>query len=97
MSWSAGRGCCIRPTGRTWRSAGRSRVRRWGEGLAGEAGRAAVDWARQALGARHIISLIEPRNARSIRVAEKLGMSQEGEIELRGHSLRIYGLDLSAA
>lgn len=71
--------------------------RRWGEGLAGEAGRAAVDWAQQALGARHIISLIEPRNARSIRVAEKLGMTQEGEIELRGHSLRIYGRELPAA
>lgn len=70
---------------------------RWGEGLAGEAGRAAVDWAQQALGARHIISLIEPHNARSIRVAEKLGMTEEGEIELRGHMLRIYGLDLPAA
>jgi RimJ/RimL family protein N-acetyltransferase len=70
---------------------------RWGEGLAGEAGRAAVDWAERALGARHIISLIEPRNARSIRVAEKLGMTQEGETELRGHTLRIYGLDLPAA
>jgi RimJ/RimL family protein N-acetyltransferase len=67
---------------------------RWGEGLAGEAGRAAVDWAHEALGARHVISLIEPRNTRSIRVAQKLGMTEEGEIELRGHALRIYGMNL---
>jgi RimJ/RimL family protein N-acetyltransferase len=67
---------------------------RWGEGLAGEAGRAAVDWAHQVLGARHIISLIAPDNGRSIRVAEKLGLAQEGATELRGFSLRIYGSDL---
>jgi RimJ/RimL family protein N-acetyltransferase len=67
---------------------------RWGEGLAGEAGRAAVDWAHQVLGARHIISLIAPENVRSIRVAEKLGLTQEGATELRGYSLRIYGSDL---
>jgi RimJ/RimL family protein N-acetyltransferase len=70
---------------------------RWGEGLAGEAGRAAVEWAREALGARHVISLIEAGNARSIRVAEKLGMTHEGENELRGHSLQIYGMDLKPA
>jgi RimJ/RimL family protein N-acetyltransferase len=67
---------------------------RWGEGLATEAGRAAADWAHEVLGAHHIISLIEPANTRSIRVAEKLGMTEEGATELRGHSLRIYGSEL---
>jgi RimJ/RimL family protein N-acetyltransferase len=67
---------------------------RWGEGLAGEAGRAAVQWAHHALGARHIIILIAPGNVRSIRVAEKLGLSEEGATELRGHSLRICGSDV---
>jgi RimJ/RimL family protein N-acetyltransferase len=67
---------------------------RWGEGLAGEAGRAAIDWAHEVLGARHVISLIAPDNRRSLRVAQKLGMSEEGTTELRGYSLRIYGTDL---
>ena len=67
---------------------------RWGEGFATEAGRASAAWAYDVLGVSHLISLIEPGNARSIRVAEKLGMTEEGATELRGHSLRIYGSDL---
>ena len=68
--------------------------KRWGEGLAGEAGRAAVDWARSELGTAHIISLIAPQNLRSQRVAEKLGERREGRAEVRGHELEIWGADL---
>ena len=50
----------------------------WGNGYAGEAARAAMDWARAELGADHLISLIADDNRRSQRVAEKLGMEQEG-------------------
>ena len=67
---------------------------RWGEGFAGEAARAAAAWAAEELGASHLISLIEPANARSIRVAEKLGMAAEGATRLRGFQLTIYGGDL---
>ena len=67
---------------------------RWGEGFAGEAARAAAAWAAEELGASHLISLIEPANARSIRVAEKLGMAAEGVTRLRGFQLTIYGSDL---
>jgi RimJ/RimL family protein N-acetyltransferase len=67
---------------------------RWGQGLAGEAGRAAIDWAHDVLGARHVISLIAPDNTRSQRVAEKLGLEEEGATELRGHALAIWGGDL---
>lgn len=67
---------------------------RWGEGFAGEAARAAAAWAEEELGAEHLISLIEPANARSIRVAEKLGMAAEGVTRLRGFQLTIYGSDL---
>ena len=45
----------------------------WGNGYAVEAGRMALHHARHTLGIQHIISLILPENARSIRVAEKLG------------------------
>jgi RimJ/RimL family protein N-acetyltransferase len=67
---------------------------RWGEGFAGEAARAAAGWAREQLEADHLISLIAPANARSIRVAEKLGMIEEGATRLRGFQLTIYGSDL---
>jgi RimJ/RimL family protein N-acetyltransferase len=67
---------------------------RWGRGYAGEAGRAAIDWARSELGATHLISLIGDSNIRSQRVAAKLGMSLEGRARVRGFDLRVYGLDL---
>lgn len=66
----------------------------WGNGYAGEAARAAMDWARAELGAEHLISLIDDDNRRSQRVAEKLGMEQEGRAEVRGFELRVYGIDL---
>ena len=66
----------------------------WGNGYAGEAGRAAIDWARDELGADRVISLIADDNHRSQRVAEKLGMRVEGRASLRGHDLRVFGVDL---
>jgi RimJ/RimL family protein N-acetyltransferase len=67
---------------------------RWGEGFAGEAARASAGWAQAELGAERLISLIAPSNSRSIRVAEKLGMSPEGTTVVRGHSLTVYASDL---
>jgi RimJ/RimL family protein N-acetyltransferase len=69
----------------------------WGKGYAGEAGRAACEWAQDAVGTRHILSLIHPGNAQSIRVAEKLGLSHEGEHRTRGFVLSVYGGDLPLA
>jgi RimJ/RimL family protein N-acetyltransferase len=66
----------------------------WGNGYAGEAARAATEWARNELGADHLISLIADDNRRSQRVAEKLGMELEGRAQVRGHDLRMYGIDL---
>jgi RimJ/RimL family protein N-acetyltransferase len=66
----------------------------WGRGLATEAGRAAMEWACEELGADHVISLIADDNHASQRVAEKLGMSLEGRATVRGHDLRVYGTDL---
>jgi RimJ/RimL family protein N-acetyltransferase len=66
----------------------------WGKGYAPEAGRAACEWARDQLGARHILSLIHPDNAQSIRVAEKLGETFEGHHTTRGFVLSVYGTDL---
>ena len=53
----------------------------WGNRYATEAARPALHHARQTLGIRHVISLILPENARSIRVAEKLdGYEEKREI-----------------
>jgi RimJ/RimL family protein N-acetyltransferase len=64
---------------------------RWGHGFAPEAGRAAMDWARTELGATKLISLIADENARSQRVAAKLGMKLEDRAVVRGHELGVYG------
>lgn len=68
---------------------------RWGRGYAPEAARASMDWARDALGAGHLISLIEDDNERSRRVAEKLGMTLEGRTTVRRvYELGVFGTDL---
>jgi RimJ/RimL family protein N-acetyltransferase len=46
----------------------------WGRGLATEAARASVAFGFERLGLRLIVSVVDARNERSLRVAEKLGM-----------------------
>jgi RimJ/RimL family protein N-acetyltransferase len=52
----------------------------WGRGLATEAATAARDDALGRLRLRELISIIHPRNARSQRVAAKLGMGLERRV-----------------
>jgi RimJ/RimL family protein N-acetyltransferase len=47
----------------------------WGRGFATEAARAVAAWGFQRLPVPYLTSCIEPRNARSIAVAERLGMT----------------------
>jgi RimJ/RimL family protein N-acetyltransferase len=63
----------------------------WGRGLATEGSRAALAYAFETVGADHVVSLIRPDNAASIRVAEKLGERLEREIELFGAPVLLYG------
>ena len=56
----------------------------WGRGIATEAVRAARDWAFANRGFSRLASFILPDNARSIRVAEKLGAVRESMVSLRG-------------
>jgi RimJ/RimL family protein N-acetyltransferase len=71
----------------------------WGRGYAPEAGQASIDWARDALGADHVVSLIEDSNERSARVAEKLGMRVEGRTRIVNgqFEVRIFGIDLGTS
>jgi RimJ/RimL family protein N-acetyltransferase len=65
----------------------------WGKGYATEAARAAVHHAFTTLGADHLISIIRPTNAASIRVAEKVGETYERTARVGGREVSIYGLD----
>jgi RimJ/RimL family protein N-acetyltransferase len=65
----------------------------WGQGLATEGGRAALDYAFNHLGAAHVVSVIHPENAASIRVAERLGERFERRDVVNGNEVVIYGID----
>lgn len=62
------------------------------QGFATEGARAALTYAFQELGKEHVISLIHPQNAPSIRVAERLGERLEGESVLFGTRVLVYGI-----
>jgi RimJ/RimL family protein N-acetyltransferase len=64
----------------------------WGRGYATEGARRALRYAFEELGREHVISLIRPDNAPSVRVAERLGESLEGRVELFGSDALVYGI-----
>lgn len=67
----------------------------WGRGLATEGARAALEYAFTTLGADHVISVIDPRNTRSIRVAERIGERFERKYDFDGNPVLIYGITRS--
>lgn len=62
----------------------------WGLGLGTEAARATRDYAFGTLALPRIISIIEPENIGSIRVAEKAGLRFERETYKWERTVRIY-------
>ena len=67
----------------------------WGKGYATEAARRCLEYARLEMRRTHLISLIDPLNASSIRVAERIGETLEGEVDVQGHRLLQYGIRFS--
>jgi RimJ/RimL family protein N-acetyltransferase len=65
----------------------------WGRGLATEGGRAALDHAFTHLGAERIISIIQPGNTASIRVAERLGERFERHDTINSIAVLIYVIE----
>ena len=65
----------------------------WGKGFATEGARRALDYAFTELDKTHVISCIHPENSPSIRVAERLGEKLEGESEILGIKVLVYGVD----
>ena len=68
----------------------------WGQGLATEAARAALDFGFGELGLAEIVSFTALGNARSVAVMERLGMRRDGEFDHPrfpdGHRLRRHVL-----
>ncbi len=64
--------------------------RHQGRGYATEASRFALDHALDVLRRPRVISLVRPGNEASLRVAQKLGMRREGEIELLGGPVIVH-------
>ncbi len=69
--------------------------RHWGKGLATEAAAAWRDHGF-ALGRSRLISIIDPGNQPSIRVAERIGMRLHHETEKFGKHVRIYAVERPA-
>ena len=64
----------------------------WNCGFATEAAIACRDAAFADLKLNHVVSLIDPANHASRRVAEKVGMSCEKEIDRWGKRIQVYGM-----
>ena len=63
-----------------------------GRGYATEGAKAALRYAFEVMNREKIISLIQPANTASIRVAVRLGESLDGESEVFGKKVLIYGI-----
>jgi RimJ/RimL family protein N-acetyltransferase len=68
------------------------RPQHWGQGFATEAARACSEWGFANLDVPYLTAMIHPGNARSIAVAERLGMSPGREDELHGGPVVVYVL-----
>ncbi len=64
----------------------------WGQGLATEAAQACKQYGFQQLGLERIISLIDPGNVPSVRVAERAGMRFEKEIMKWEKLIHLYSV-----
>jgi RimJ/RimL family protein N-acetyltransferase len=65
----------------------------WGQGLATEGAAASVRYGFEELGLERIISIIQPENTASRRVAEKAGLTLQGETRWRGNAVVWYAID----
>jgi RimJ/RimL family protein N-acetyltransferase len=62
----------------------------WGRGFATEGAQAALQFAFTQMGQPHVISLIDPANAASIRVAQRLGERLVGSTEVMAKPALVY-------
>jgi RimJ/RimL family protein N-acetyltransferase len=65
----------------------------WGRGFATEAGRACLEWGFRALDVPYFTAMIVPDNARSIAVAERLGMRRVRSDVLADLPVTVYSIE----
>lgn len=64
----------------------------WNKGFGTEAARGVKEWGFRHYRFPRLISLIDPGNLSSIRVAEKNGMNHEKNIVFEGSTVRLYSV-----
>lgn len=64
----------------------------WGRGYATEAARACLEWGFSEFELPYLTAMISPGNLRSIRVAERLGLTPLRDDELLGEPVVVYAL-----
>jgi|GEM_PF-368738 len=64
--------------------------RYWNRGYATEAAKSVRDWGFENLHVTQLVSMIEPSNVGSVRVAEKIGMKKESQTVFHGIPVDIY-------
>jgi RimJ/RimL family protein N-acetyltransferase len=69
----------------------------WGMGLATEAGRASIEFARADLGLGRLVAMVHPENVASANVLIKLGFAVEKQLQysgLEGVDVNLFARDL---
>lgn len=68
----------------------------WFRGYAVEAARATKDYAKDVIGLKRLVAIVDPANEGSIRVLEKLGLRYEKMIRLSADDieLKLFGIQL---
>jgi ribosomal-protein-alanine N-acetyltransferase len=67
----------------------------WGQGLATEAARAIRDYGFEKLGFDRLISLIDPENIASQKIALKNGLTYEKDTRFIDRTIRVYAIHKS--
>ncbi|HEY9529681.1 MAG TPA: GNAT family N-acetyltransferase [Anaerolineales bacterium] len=70
--------------------------RYWSKGYAVEAAQATKEYAREAIGLKRIVAIVDPVNAGSIRVLENIGLHYETMVRLSADDidLKLFGAEL---
>ena len=68
----------------------------WSKGYAVEAARAVKEYAKDVIGLKRLVAIVDPANEGSIRVLEKIGLQYEKMIRLSADDidLKLYGTEL---
>ena len=89
-----GLGALIRmPTGDDVELAYRLARPAWGQGIAGEAAAALLDYAFGTVGLPRVVAVTYPENRASQRVLDKLGFTRQGEVDYKGVRTTFFVLE----